>query len=58
MIIRQKIYPAKLKAYLPDMQQARNKADYSEKDVGKKASREQLSRATEMIQIIEKELGI
>ncbi|MCP4348124.1 MAG: HEPN domain-containing protein [Desulfobacterales bacterium] len=57
LIKRQKIYPAKIKAYLPDMQQARNKADYSEKDISKKVSREQLSRATEMIRIIEKEIG-
>jgi len=57
LIRRKKVYPAKIKAYLPDMQQARNKADYSEKDVGRKASLEQLSRATEMIQLIQKELN-
>jgi uncharacterized protein (UPF0332 family) len=56
LIKRRKVYPAKLKAYLLDMQQARNKADYSEKDVGKNASRKQLSCAAEMIDAIEKEL--
>ncbi len=56
LIKRKKIYSAKFKGYLLDMQQARNKADYSEKNVGKKASREQLSRAAEMIYAIEKEL--
>ncbi len=57
LIKKRKIYPAKIRAYLSDMQQARNKADYSEKDVGKKASREQLSRAAEMIELIKKELS-
>ncbi len=37
------------------MQQARNKADYSEKNVSRKASREHLSHAAEMIYAIEKE---
>ncbi len=56
LIKRKKIYPSKIKAYLLDMQEIRNKADYSEKDIGKKTAYRQLSRATEMINLIEKEL--
>ncbi len=56
MIKRQKTYPSHLKSYLPKMQQVRNKADYSEKNVGRKAALRQLSRAEEMLRVIEKEL--
>ncbi|OQX21847.1 MAG: hypothetical protein BWK80_32030 [Desulfobacteraceae bacterium IS3] len=56
LIKRKKIYPAKLKPYLSDMQNLRNKADYSEKQVGKKSAREQLTQAAELIGFIEKEL--
>ncbi len=56
LIKRKKIYPAKIKVYLLDMQQVRNIADYSPKNISKKLAREQLSQATEMIQLIEKEL--
>jgi len=55
-IKRQKVYPEKMKTWLLDMQQVRNKADYSEKDIGKKVAFKQLSLAAEMIKIIEKEL--
>ncbi|QTA85284.1 HEPN domain-containing protein [Desulfonema magnum] len=57
VVRRQKIYPAKLKTWLLKMQQVRNTADYSDESVGKKAARQQLSRATEMVRIIEKELN-
>ncbi len=57
LIKRQKVYPAKFKAYLLNMQRVRDKADYSEKNVGKKAACKQLSQSAEMIQIIEKELN-
>ena len=56
LIKRQKTHPSRLKSYLPKMQQVRNKADYSEKDVGRKAASKQLSRAEEMFRIIGKEL--
>jgi len=55
LIKRQKIYPDRIKSYLPDMQESRNKADYSEKDVGKKVAYRQLLRASEIIHLIEKE---
>jgi uncharacterized protein (UPF0332 family) len=56
LIKRKKIYPAKLKPYLLDMQDIRNKADYSEKNISKKIAHKQLSWATELIEFIEKEL--
>ncbi len=39
-----------------DMQFIRNMADYSKENIGKKVARKQLSQATELIRIIEKEL--
>ncbi len=36
LINRRKIYPAKLKSYLPDIQFVRNKADYTDGNVGRK----------------------
>jgi uncharacterized protein (UPF0332 family) len=58
MLIKgQKVYPARVKSYLLNMQRVRDKADYSEKNVGKKAAQKQLSQSAELIQIIEKELG-
>ncbi|MDM8524171.1 HEPN domain-containing protein [Desulfococcaceae bacterium HSG8] len=56
LIIRKKIYPSGLKTYLSDMQPVRNIADYSEENVSRKLARKQLSRASEMVRIIEKEL--
>lgn len=56
LIKRKKIYPSKLKTYLSDMQYVRNKADYSEKGVSKKAAHRQISHAEEMIQRIREEL--
>jgi len=57
LIKRKKIYPGRIKTYLLDMQETRNKADYSEKDVGKKAAYRQISRAVEFVNLIEKELN-
>ena len=57
LIRRQKVYPDRIKSYLPDMQESKNKADYSEKDIGKKVAYRQLLRASEMIALIEKELN-
>ncbi len=57
LIKRQKIYPAKLKTYLPTMQAERNTADYSENDITEKVAYRQLSKAMEMIGLIEKELN-
>jgi len=57
LIKRHKIYPAKFRTYLSDMQAERNKADYSENNIGKKVACRQLSQATEMVGLIEKELN-
>ena len=57
LIKRRKIYPAKLSNYLSTMQAERNKADYSEKNIGKKVAYRQLTQATEMIGLIEKEMN-
>ncbi|MCP4113745.1 MAG: HEPN domain-containing protein [Desulfobacteraceae bacterium] len=57
LIKRRKIYSGKLKSYLLNMQDSRNIADYSGDSISKKLARKQLSRATEMIYAIEKELS-
>ncbi len=57
LIKRRKEYPAKLKTYLLNMQQVRNVADYSKEGVGKRHALKQLSRSTEIVQLIEKELS-
>ncbi len=57
LIKRKKVYPSKLRTYLLDMQDIRNKADYSEKNISKRIAYKQLSWATEMIEFIEKELN-
>lgn len=36
LIKRKKVYPSKLRTYLLDMQDIRNKADYSEKNISKR----------------------
>jgi uncharacterized protein (UPF0332 family) len=56
LIHSRKIYPAKLKSYLPEMQSIRNYADYSDENVTRKKAFEQLSMAKEMLSLIEKEL--
>ncbi len=57
LIKRHKLYPAKVRTYLSDMQTERNKADYAENNIGKKVACRQLSQATEMVGLIEKELN-
>jgi uncharacterized protein (UPF0332 family) len=57
LIKRQKIYPAKFRTYLPNMQAERNVADYSEQNISKKVAYKLLSQATEMIGFVEKELN-
>ena len=56
LIHSRKIYPSKLKSYLPDMQAIRNDADYSDEGVRKKLAFEQLCMAKEMLTLIGKEL--
>jgi len=57
LIKRRKIYPAKLKSYLPDMQIIRNKADYSDDNISKKRAGRWLLRIKELIGFIKKELS-
>ncbi len=56
LINRRKIYPAKMKSYLPDIQFVRNKADYTDGNAGKKAVSQLLSKVKEMCGMIEKEV--
>jgi len=56
LITRQKVYAAKFKSYLPDMQIVRNIADYTDKQVSKKQAHLWLSRLQELVAAIEKEL--
>lgn len=58
LVNRRKIYPAKLKSYLREMQILRNNADYKAADVSKKKVRIWLSCAQEMVACIEKELKL
>ena len=57
LINRQKVYPAHLKSYLMDMQVVRNQADYTDENVSKRLASQQLSKAQEMLELIEKELS-
>jgi uncharacterized protein (UPF0332 family) len=56
LIKRQKVYPAKLKSYLLEMQIIRNRADYENRHVSRKDASDQLGRAEEMIGFIIKEI--
>jgi len=56
LINRRKIYPAKMKSYLSDMQLVRNQADYAAKQISRKVARLWLSKAEEMLELIGKEI--
>ena len=56
LIKRSKVYPAKVKSFLMDMQNIRNDADYEMHKVGKNAARKQLAMAREIIILVVKEL--
>jgi uncharacterized protein (UPF0332 family) len=57
LIGSRKIYPTRLKSYLPEMQAVRNLADYKPEGINRKKASEQMSRASEMLMLIEKELS-
>ncbi len=57
LIRKRKVYPAKLKSYLSDMQFVRNKADYTEVSISKQRAGKWLSRAKEMLESIDKEIN-
>lgn len=56
LIKRRKVYPAKLKSYLSDMQLVRNQADYSAKQISRKVARLWLLKSEEMLGLIGKEI--
>ncbi|MEE4355573.1 MAG: HEPN domain-containing protein [Desulfococcaceae bacterium] len=55
LIKQRKIYPARLRSYLPDMQAVRDQADYKSDKVRKKVAIKMFSMAKEIISEIEKE---
>jgi hypothetical protein len=57
LIKRRKIYPAKLKSCLYDMQIIRNQADYSGESVSRKAASRCLAKLQEMFGYTEKEVS-
>ena len=56
LIRKRKVYPSKLKSYLSDMQLLRNQADYTDEGISRNLASQQISKASEMIASIEKEL--
>ncbi len=56
LIRRRKIYPARLKSYLVDLQRIRDDADYELRTVSKKKGSTQLKQAKEFVEIITKEI--
>ena len=57
LIKRRKIYPAKFRSYLYNMQLVRNKADYSADNISRKRAGRWLARIKELIGLIKKESG-
>jgi hypothetical protein len=57
LIHRRKIYPAKFKSHLYDMQLVRNKADYSGDNITRQRAGKWFARIKELIELIEKELN-
>jgi len=49
LIKRRKIYPARLKSYLSDMQFIRDKADYTDKSISRKIAERMLSKLEELV---------
>lgn len=56
LIHRRKIYPDRVKNYLPDMLLRRRDADYSSDKCSQKTAHRQLQKAKEFIDLIRKEL--
>ena len=55
LIKRRKVYPAKFKSYLSDMQLVRNQADYAAKQISRKVARLWLLKSEEILGLIVKE---
>ena len=56
LIKRRKIYPAKLKSYLSDMQFVRDKADYTDKSISMKIAERMLAKLKELVGLVGKEI--
>lgn len=56
LIQRRKVYSGRLKSYLTDMQEVRNKADYQTVSVSKKVAQRQLKRAVEFVRAVTQQL--
>jgi uncharacterized protein (UPF0332 family) len=56
LVKRRKVFPGKLKSYLPDMQALRDLADYKTDSVSKKDASRQNEKAREMLRFIGKEI--
>ncbi len=57
LIIRRKVYPAKIRYYLSDMQLVRNIADYTGEKISRKLASRWLSKAEEFLGFVKKEIG-
>jgi uncharacterized protein (UPF0332 family) len=57
LIKRRKIYPAKFKSYLSDMQFIRDKADYTDKNISMKIAERMLAKLEELVGFTEKEIS-
>ncbi len=56
LIRKQKIYPARVRSYLMDMQAVRNEADYTGLVISQRLSHKQIDKAAQLIALIRKEL--
>lgn len=56
LINRRKIFPARMKSLLSDMQFIRSKADYTDKHISMKIAGRMLIKLKEMVDMIEKEV--
>jgi len=56
LIYRRKVYPSRLKSYLKDLQDKRNRADYKAVFLSKTLASRQLRHAQEFVDIIKQEI--
>ena len=57
LIRRRKLYPGDLSSYLKDLQDTRNDADYSMKQISKKVASKILTKTERFVTTIEKEIN-
>ncbi|QTA87298.1 HEPN domain-containing protein [Desulfonema magnum] len=56
-IQKHKIYPGRMRSYLPDLLSVRNRADYKSESLSRKAASRQLHKAEEFIRTVKKEFA-